>query len=98
MSQIGSFAPSDVPVAWVYDLNKADVGEKAGQTSSMRDGITCLWSMECLFQAVRTRFQYHFYGSKKTNQLNKPEWYFNHMRELYEYVKPSVFIMASSVA
>lgn len=29
-----------------------------------------------LVQPLRKRFLYHFYGSRQTNRVDKPEWYF----------------------
>ncbi|KAI8794641.1 RAD50-interacting protein 1 [Biomphalaria glabrata] len=34
-----------------------------------------LLPLELMLKPLRKRFQYHFYGSRQTNSLDKPEWY-----------------------
>ncbi|KAI0274887.1 TIP-1 family-domain-containing protein [Gloeopeniophorella convolvens] len=38
-----------------------------------------LYPIQALVQPVSQRFKYHFEGSRQTNQLDKPEWYFTHV-------------------
>lgn len=35
--------------------------------------------MQALVHAVSLRFKYHFEGTRQTNRLDKPEWYFTHI-------------------
>lgn len=35
-----------------------------------------LWAIECLTDPIARRFKYHFSGNRRTNRLDKPEWYF----------------------
>ncbi|KAI0095281.1 TIP-1 family-domain-containing protein [Irpex rosettiformis] len=46
------------------------------QERTERDG---LYPIEALVQPVSLRFKYHFEGSRQTNRLDKPEWYFTHI-------------------
>lgn len=32
--------------------------------------------IELLIQPLKKRFLYHFYGNRKTNRIDRPEWYF----------------------
>ncbi|KZT54056.1 hypothetical protein CALCODRAFT_485889 [Calocera cornea HHB12733] len=40
---------------------------------------TGLYPLQALVRPVSQRFKYHFEGSRPTNRLDKPEWYFAHM-------------------
>jgi hypothetical protein len=41
-----------------------------------------LFPLETLVQPLHLRFRYHFEGSRQTNRLDKPEWYFAHVLNL----------------
>jgi hypothetical protein len=41
-----------------------------------------LLPLETLVQPLHLRFRYHFEGSRQTNRLDKPEWYFAHVLNL----------------
>ncbi|THH29732.1 hypothetical protein EUX98_g4456 [Antrodiella citrinella] len=41
-----------------------------------RDG---LYPIQALVQPIALRFKYHFEGTRQTNRLDKPEWYFAHV-------------------
>ncbi|XP_066262589.1 RAD50-interacting protein 1 [Euwallacea similis] len=47
--------------------------------------------IEMLIQPLRKRFLYHFYGNRKTNRPDRPEWYFTQIltwiRDHQEYVE-----------
>ncbi|KAG8693863.1 hypothetical protein FRC09_010241, partial [Ceratobasidium sp. 395] len=43
---------------------------------SERDG---LYALEALVHPVALRFKFHFDGTRPTNRLDKPEWYFTHI-------------------
>ncbi|KAF9821810.1 hypothetical protein IEO21_00240 [Rhodonia placenta] len=38
-----------------------------------------LYPIQALVQPVSLRFKYHFEGTRQTNRLDKPEWYFTHI-------------------
>ncbi|KII93691.1 hypothetical protein PLICRDRAFT_101630 [Plicaturopsis crispa FD-325 SS-3] len=38
-----------------------------------------LYPIQALVQPVSLRFKYHFEGTRQTNRLDKPEWYFTHV-------------------
>ncbi|KAF8167795.1 TIP-1 family-domain-containing protein [Crassisporium funariophilum] len=39
-----------------------------------------LYPFHALIQPISLRFRYHFEGSRQTNKLDKPEWYFTHVQ------------------
>ncbi|KLO20039.1 hypothetical protein SCHPADRAFT_863786 [Schizopora paradoxa] len=41
-----------------------------------------LYPLQALIRPVAQRFKYHFEGSRQTNRLDKPEWYFAHILNL----------------
>ncbi|PFH54769.1 hypothetical protein AMATHDRAFT_134611 [Amanita thiersii Skay4041] len=47
--------------------------------STEKDG---LYAFQALVQPIALRFKYHFEGSRQTNRLDKPEWYFTHVQNL----------------
>ncbi|KAF8225806.1 hypothetical protein L208DRAFT_1425343 [Tricholoma matsutake] len=38
-----------------------------------------LYAIQALVHPISLRFKYHFEGSRQTNRLDKPEWYFTHI-------------------
>lgn len=50
-----------------------------GEGSSL--SITPVRPHTILFHPLRKRFQYHFCGTKKTNNLVRPEWYLQQVRQ-----------------
>ncbi|KAG6891065.1 hypothetical protein C0995_014154 [Termitomyces sp. Mi166 len=38
-----------------------------------------LYPLQALVHPIALRFQYHFDGTRQTNRLDKPEWYFTHV-------------------
>ncbi|KAI5123752.1 hypothetical protein M0805_000343 [Coniferiporia weirii] len=54
-------------------LHEGDVGD--GSNKSSGDG---LYPLQALIRPVALRFKYHFEGTRQTNRLDKPEWYFAH--------------------
>ncbi|KAF9569869.1 RINT-1 family protein [Agrocybe pediades] len=46
---------------------------------SEKDG---LYALQALVQPIALRFKYHFEGSRQTNKLDKPEWYFTHVQNV----------------
>jgi len=43
---------------------------------SEKDG---LYPLQALIQPIALRFKYHFEGTRQTNRLDKPEWYYAHV-------------------
>ncbi|VDB92161.1 unnamed protein product [Peniophora sp. CBMAI 1063] len=43
------------------------------------DSAPGLYALQALVQPVALRFKYHFEGTRATNKLDKPEWYFTHI-------------------
>ncbi|KAI0281623.1 TIP-1 family-domain-containing protein [Russula aff. rugulosa BPL654] len=55
------------------------IGEKSHPDDgefSAKDG---LYPIQALVQPLSQRFRYHFEGTRETNKLGKPEWYFTHI-------------------
>lgn len=56
------------------------IGEELHRTSAPSTNPQVgLYPMQALVQPVSLRFKYHFEGSRQTNKLDKPEWYFSHV-------------------
>ncbi|KAK2461679.1 hypothetical protein APHAL10511_006142 [Amanita phalloides] len=41
-----------------------------------------LYPIQALVQPISLRFKYHFEGTRQTNRLDKPEWYFTHVQNI----------------
>ncbi|KAH9486638.1 RAD50-interacting protein 1 [Psilocybe cubensis] len=41
-----------------------------------------LYPLQALIQPISLRFKFHFEGSRQTNKLEKPEWYFTHIQNV----------------
>ncbi|QRW00303.1 RINT-1 family protein [Ceratobasidium sp. AG-Ba] len=50
--------------------------DEATGEKTERDG---LYALEALVHPVALRFKFHFDGTRPTNRLDKPEWYFTHI-------------------
>lgn len=46
------------------------------ETDRNKNGI---YPLQALVKPISARFKYHFEGSRETNRVDKPEWYFTHM-------------------
>ncbi|KAG5650284.1 hypothetical protein H0H81_012762 [Sphagnurus paluster] len=46
---------------------------------SQKRGNSGLYAIQALVQPISLRFRYHFEGTRQTNRLDKPEWYFTHI-------------------
>lgn len=54
--------------------------------------------MTIMVKPLRKRFIYHFYGTRQTNRVDKPEWYFtqilswirDHIRFVDQWIQPVV--------
>ncbi|KAJ7923065.1 TIP-1 family-domain-containing protein [Mycena leptocephala] len=61
-------------------LKLQNIGEKLrppnAKERSEKDG---LYPLQALIQPLSLRFKYHFEGTRQTNRLDKPEWYFTHV-------------------
>ncbi|KAF9065415.1 TIP-1 family-domain-containing protein [Rhodocollybia butyracea] len=53
-----------------------NINTNSSDSRSEKDGI---YPLEVMVQPVALRFKYHFEGTRQTNRLDKPEWYFTHV-------------------
>ncbi|KAI0666341.1 TIP-1 family-domain-containing protein [Trametes maxima] len=54
--------------------------------ASKRKSKEGLYAIQALVQSIALRFKYHFEGTRQTNRLDKPEWYFTHIvNEAHEH-------------
>lgn len=45
------------------------------------------WGVECLLSALDIRFRFHFRSSRKTNRLDKPDWFLSYqLSRLKEHI------------
>ncbi|KAF9015481.1 TIP-1 family-domain-containing protein [Cyathus striatus] len=49
------------------------------ENSSNNEVMQGLYPIQAIVQPLSLRFKYHFEGSRQTNRLDKPEWYFEHV-------------------
>ncbi|KAI0374499.1 hypothetical protein BV20DRAFT_961682 [Pilatotrama ljubarskyi] len=70
--------------AFVDLLELQTIGEKIRVPSKLKkEG---LYAIQALVQPIALRFKYHFEGTRQTNRLDKPEWYFTHVvNEAHEH-------------
>ncbi|KAJ7693622.1 TIP-1 family-domain-containing protein [Mycena rosella] len=47
-----------------------------------------LYPLQALIQPISLRFKYHFEGTRQTNRLDKPEWYFTHVLNVMHEHRP----------
>ncbi|KAJ7071449.1 RINT-1 family protein [Mycena amicta] len=47
-----------------------------------------LYSLQALVQPISMRFKYHFEGTRQTNRIDKPEWYFTHVQNIIHEHQP----------
>ncbi|KAJ6626859.1 TIP-1 family-domain-containing protein [Mycena sp. CBHHK59/15] len=52
---------------------------------SEKDG---LYPLQALIQPISLRFKYHFEGTRQTNRMDKPEWYFTHVLNVVHEHRP----------
>ncbi|KAG8748050.1 hypothetical protein FRC10_009802 [Ceratobasidium sp. 414] len=50
--------------------------DESASEKNERDG---LYALEALVHPIALRFKFHFDGTRPTNRLDKPEWYFTHV-------------------
>ncbi|CCM00322.1 uncharacterized protein FIBRA_02352 [Fibroporia radiculosa] len=63
--------------AFLNLLKLQTIGKRIHATDNMeKEG---LYPIQALVQPVSLRFKYHFEGTRQTNRLDKPEWYFTHI-------------------
>lgn len=65
----------------LLDLQKPDLQENAEQEALK---AIPLLPMEVMVEPLALRFQFHFYGEKPTNRLDKPEYFLSHILDLLE--------------
>ncbi|KAJ3570874.1 hypothetical protein NP233_g4116 [Leucocoprinus birnbaumii] len=76
-------APSDRKVfedSFNNLLKLQTIGKEIGaEGASPRTEKNGLYPLQALVLPVSLRFKYHFEGTRQTNRLDKPEWYFTHV-------------------
>ncbi|KAJ6501627.1 TIP-1 family-domain-containing protein [Mycena vitilis] len=70
-------------------LRLQNIGEKLRPPNpkerSEKDG---LYPLQALVQPLSLRFKYHFEGTRQTNRMDKPEWYFTHVLNVMHEHRP----------
>ncbi|KAJ6604224.1 TIP-1 family-domain-containing protein [Mycena vulgaris] len=70
-------------------LKLQKIGEKLrppnSKERSEKDG---LYPLQALIQPISLRFKYHFEGTRQTNRMDKPEWYFTHVLNVLHEHRP----------
>ncbi|KAJ6574637.1 TIP-1 family-domain-containing protein [Mycena capillaripes] len=70
-------------------LRLQQIGEKLRPPNpterSEKDG---LYPLQALIQPISLRFKYHFEGTRQTNRMDKPEWYFTHVLNVMHEHRP----------
>ncbi|KAJ7456570.1 TIP-1 family-domain-containing protein [Mycena latifolia] len=70
-------------------LKLQNIGEKLRPPNpkerSEKDG---LYPLQALILPISLRFKYHFEGTRQTNRLDKPEWYFTHVLNVMHEHRP----------
>ncbi|KAJ7275473.1 TIP-1 family-domain-containing protein [Mycena haematopus] len=72
------------------DLLKLQViGEKLQPPNpNERSEKNGLYPLQALIQPISLRFKYHFEGTRQTNRMDKPEWYFTHVLNVIQEHRP----------
>ncbi|KAF7784590.1 hypothetical protein Agabi119p4_755 [Agaricus bisporus var. burnettii] len=66
--------------AFVNLLNLQTIAKAIGaENHSDTTGKSGIYPIQALVVPVSLRFKYHFEGTRETNRLDKPEWYFTHI-------------------
>ncbi|KAI9068018.1 RINT-1 family protein [Trametes sanguinea] len=61
-------------------LTLQTIGQKIRDPTKRRGSAKeGLYAIQALVQPIALRFKYHFEGTRQTNRLDKPEWYFTHV-------------------
>ncbi|KAL5495515.1 hypothetical protein ACEPAI_978 [Sanghuangporus weigelae] len=75
--------------AFLNLLKLQEIGEKLNpeqeDAGSSKDGI---YPLQALVRPISQRFKYHFEGTRQTNRLDKPEWYFAHILNVSHEHRP----------
>ncbi|TDL28873.1 hypothetical protein BD410DRAFT_712399 [Rickenella mellea] len=65
--------------AFINLLKLQSIGEKLHGDAAELSPKDGLYPLQALVHPVSLRFKYHFEGTRQTNKLDKPEWYFVHI-------------------
>ncbi|KAI0067928.1 hypothetical protein BV25DRAFT_1867678 [Artomyces pyxidatus] len=60
-------------------LTFQEIGEPLHAQEVKNPEKSGLYAIQALIQPIHQRFKYHFEGTRQTNRLDKPEWYFTHI-------------------
>ena len=64
-----------------------DAAPQGGGASRSGGFFLDAWGVECLLSALDLRFRFHFRSARKTNRLDKPEWFLSYqLSRLKEHV------------
>ncbi|KAF8898463.1 TIP-1 family-domain-containing protein [Infundibulicybe gibba] len=82
--------------AFVNLLRFQDIGKKF-YSSGVQSKDTAIYPIQTLVQPIALRFKYHFDGTRPTNRLDKPEWYFNHILNIIHEHRPFMDSMIQNI-
>ncbi|EJD04214.1 uncharacterized protein FOMMEDRAFT_167449 [Fomitiporia mediterranea MF3/22] len=68
-------------------LRLQDIGKKL-QPENEKSSKEGLYPLQALVRPAAQRFKYHFDGTRQTNRLDKPEWYFAHILNVSHEHRP----------
>lgn len=73
----------------LLDLQEADIkSEQMDRSMSVVPVPVVLLPLQVMVRPLAQRFQYHFYGDRPTNRLDKPEYFFSHTLDLIDQHSP----------
>ncbi|KAH8120467.1 TIP-1 family-domain-containing protein [Phellopilus nigrolimitatus] len=83
--------------AFANFLGLQEIGEKLQPAQEANDSNKPfqggLYPLQALIRPVALRFKYHFEGTRQTNRLDKPEWYFAHILNVSHEHRPFLEIV-----
>nr|CAI5822245.1 unnamed protein product [Callosobruchus analis] len=76
----------------------SEISTPAVQSALLSEFPPLCLPIQLLLESLRKRFIYHFYGTRQTNRVDKPEWYFtqiltwirDHKDFVEQYIQPVV--------
>ncbi|THH21006.1 hypothetical protein EW146_g461 [Bondarzewia mesenterica] len=75
-------------MAFLDLLRLQEIGERMHTSTKAKSEKDGLYPIQALVQPISLRFKYHFEGSRQTNRLDKPEWYFTHILDASHKHRP----------
>jgi RAD50-interacting protein 1 len=71
-------------VETLLDLQESDLRLEGPFSNSQERNSILLLPLEIMVQPLALRFQYHFFGEKPTNRVDKPEYFLSHVLDLID--------------